>query len=49
MVVGNVDNDSGNRAEIVVNFPGIGVWTWTNNASWSFLHPFVPESLAGAR
>jgi hypothetical protein len=37
-VTGNIDGDAGGRADLVVNFPGLGVWAFMNNASWVQLH-----------
>ena len=37
-VTGNIDGDAGGKADLVVNFPGFGVWAFMNNASWVQLH-----------
>ena len=36
MAVGDLDNSG--RDDIVLGFPGFGVWRWMNNASWVQLH-----------
>ena len=38
MATGNLNNDAGHRDELIVNFPGSGVWIWTDNSTWVQLH-----------
>ena len=37
MAMGDVDGSG--AADLIVDFPGYGVWIWSNNASWIQLHP----------
>jgi predicted NUDIX family NTP pyrophosphohydrolase len=37
-VTGNIDGDVAGRADLVINFPGAGVWAFVNNAAWVQLH-----------
>jgi hypothetical protein len=39
ITLGNVDGDVQNRADVVVNITGYGVWIWRNNTEWVSLHP----------
>jgi hypothetical protein len=34
------------RADVVMNFPGAGIWVWMNNTSWLQLHPLNAEDLS---
>jgi subtilisin-like proprotein convertase family protein len=38
--------DANNNADLVMTFPGFGVWMWMNNASWVQLHPLDATDIA---
>ena len=33
-----MDGDAGGKPDLIVNFPGFGVWAYMNNATWVQLH-----------
>ena len=35
-----LSSDGGGRADLLVNFPGFGLWQWRNNTAWAQVHPF---------
>ena len=39
VAAGNIDGDTGRKADLIVNFPGYGVWTYSTTAGWVQLHP----------
>jgi extracellular elastinolytic metalloproteinase len=45
LAVGNLDNDPGHRDELLINFPGAGLWAWTNNSYWVAVHPSNVSSM----
>ena len=34
------DIDGNGQSDVIMTFPGYGVWIWFNNATWRPLHPF---------
>ena len=40
------DIDGSGRDEVIISFPGFGVWAWMNNESWRQLHARNPEGMA---
>ena len=44
MAVGDLDNN--NKDDLILSFPGTGIWSWRNNTNWQFVHPFEALKLA---
>ena len=42
---GEADIDGSGKADVVLSFPGYGIWAWMNNAGWTLLHPANPEGI----
>ena len=40
------DLDGNGKADLIVDFPGSGVWVWSNNAGWFQLHTVDAASIA---
>ena len=34
MTIGDIDGDAQQRKDIIINFPGNGVYAWMNNTTW---------------
>lgn len=45
-VMATGDIDGGGRTDVVMSFPGLGVWAFMNNTTWAHLHPSVASSIA---
>ncbi len=42
------DLDGNGQADLIVSFPGAGIWVYRNNATWTFLHAVAaPRLTAG--
>lgn len=47
MVIGNLDGDPGQRRDVLINFPGFGVYLFLNGTSWVKIHGFnAPRAVA---
>jgi predicted NUDIX family NTP pyrophosphohydrolase len=46
IVTGNLDGDASGKSDMVIVFPGAGVWAFMNNASWTLLHGADAQTLA---
>jgi hypothetical protein len=44
-LVDTADIDGTGRADVLISFPGKGVWAWKNNAGWVSLSTQNPEML----
>ena len=44
MAAGDVDGSG--RADLILDFPGAGVWIWLNNSAWVQLHPANVAAMA---
>ena len=44
MAVGDLDNNG--KDDLILSFPGYGIWSWRNNTNWQQLHPFDALKLA---
>jgi LmbE family N-acetylglucosaminyl deacetylase len=44
MAMGDVDGTG--RADLIVDFPGYGVWIWSTDSGWRPLHPFDVTDIA---
>ena len=44
MAVGDVDGDG--TVELIVDFPGFGVWTWSSTSGWLQLHALNVSGIA---
>ena len=43
------DLDADGRDDVILDFPGYGVWLWMNNAGYAQLHPLDAEALTAGR
>lgn len=43
----NLDGDIGNKADLVINFPGLGLWAFMNDATWVRLSPLNVTTMSG--
>jgi sugar lactone lactonase YvrE len=41
------DMDGNGQQDLIVNFPGYGVWEYANGTTWSLIHPFDAQRIAG--
>jgi hypothetical protein len=46
MAAGDIDGNG--ISDLVVDFPGAGLWIWMNNSYWVFLHPLDVDQLVVA-
>ena len=44
MAVGDLDNNG--KDDLILSFPGYGIWSWRNHTNWQQLHAFEALKLA---
>jgi hypothetical protein len=44
-----VDLDANGQDDVILSFPGLGLWSWMNNAGYAPLHPLDADTAAGGR